>query len=132
MMMPANRYKAVAQNTASRERLLVLLLQRAHACMEQAVVLLDEKSGEKNGKKADEAIDKALAIVTELTDTLDPAKGAAVCTALGDIYAFVTWKLIAGQRSRASAEVAAAARSFRPIVEAFESAVSQMGAGHAG
>ena len=126
MMMPANRYKAVAQNTASRERLLVLLLQRAQACMEQAVVHLDEK----NGKKADEAIDKALAIVLELTDTLDPTKGEAVCTALGDIYAFVTWKLIAGQRSRSSAEVVAAARSFRPIVEAFESAVSQMGASH--
>ena len=127
-MMPANRYKAVAQSTASRERLLVLLLQRAQTCMAQAVDLLDAK----DGKKADESIDKALAIVTELIDTLDPNKSTAVCNALGDIYSFVTWKLVAGRRSRASADIVAAARAFRPVVEAFESAVAQMGAGHAG
>lgn len=130
-MMPARRYQAVAQNTASRERLLVLLLQRAHALMEQTAVAFEV--GE--AKKADDALDKTLAIVTELSDTLDPSKGQALCTALGEVYAFVIWKLVQAQRSRSADDVRAAGRSLRPIVEAFEAAVAQasgQGAQHGG
>jgi flagellar biosynthetic protein FliS len=124
-MMPARRYQAVAQNTASRERLLVLLLQRAHALMEQTAVALENSEA----KLADDALDKALAIVTELSDTLDPSKGQALCTALGEVYAFVIWKLVQARRSRSADDVRAAARSLRPIVEAFEAAVAQVGTG---
>ena len=69
-MMPARRYAAVAQTTASKERILVLLLRKALSSMEIArAALVDDE------KKSDEAFDRALAIVAELEATLDPRRG---------------------------------------------------------
>ena len=124
-MTPARRYTAVAQNTASKERLLVLLLRRANVHMETARELLVSDRA-----KSDDALDKALAIVAELNDTLDPQRSDALCRSLADVYAFVTWRLIRARAARDVSDVEAASRAFRPIVEAFEHAVEQTGAQH--
>lgn len=125
-MMPARRYAAVAQTTASKERTLVLLLRKALSSMAIAreFIVADPV-------KADAAFERALAIVAELNDTLDASRGDALCRSLADVYAFVTWRLTrAMMNERDVADVDAAVRAFRPIVEAFEQAVEQVGAAH--
>ncbi len=121
-MMPARRYAAVAQTTASRERTLVLLLRKALSSMEIAreFVLVD-------AVKADAGFDRALAIVAELNDTLDASRGDALCRSLADVYAFVSWRLTRAMGERDVADIEAASRAFRPIVEAFEQAVDKVG-----
>lgn len=128
-MMPARRYAAVAQTTASKERTLVLLLRKALSSMEIARASLAPDGGAPpDDAKADAAFERALAIVAELNDTLDPARGDALCRSLADVYAFVTWRLTRAQSARDPGDVVAAVRAFRPIVEAFEAAVEQVGA----
>lgn len=118
-MTPARRYHAVATQTASSERLLILLFHAALSSMEQARHLMDN-----DRPAATTMIDKALAIVQELQGTLDMARSPAITTQLADVYAFVIWRLIAARNRGASDAVAEAIRAFAPIVEAFDGAVT--------
>lgn len=121
-MLHARRYQDVAQSTASRERLLVLLLRAALTSMEtvHAAFLSPESAPP---KRVADALDKAQAIVAELQATLDPRQAPALTATLADVYAFVAWRLTTAQTSHEAADVADAIRSFLPIVTAFEQVV---------
>jgi flagellar biosynthetic protein FliS len=118
-MTPARRYHAVATQTASRERLLILLLHAAQTSMEQARTLL---TGEAT-PMAMPHIEKALAIVQELDATLDHSRGRQVTGPLSDVYAFVVWRLIQARNGLQAKPVDEALRAFAPIVEAFDAAI---------
>jgi flagellar biosynthetic protein FliS len=118
-MTPARRYHAVATQTASRERLLILLLHAAQSSMEQARALL----GREPTATAITHLDKAMAIVQELDATLDHSQGRHITGPLSDVYAFVVWRLIQAKNRLQSTPVEEALRAFGPIVEAFDAAI---------
>jgi flagellar biosynthetic protein FliS len=125
-MNHARRYQAVAQTTASKERLMVLLMQKAHTAMGQAAEALATADDAGAKKRADDALQKAMDIVVELLSTLDPNASAAVCDTLSNVYSFVLLRLLQAQRGRNPNDATAAARAFHPIVQAFEEAVAQV------
>ena len=71
----ARRYHAVATETASSERLLILLMHAALSSMEQAKALFEEQG---DAKRIDELLHKALNIVQELQSTLDVSRSASI------------------------------------------------------
>jgi flagellar biosynthetic protein FliS len=124
-MNHARRYHAVATQTASRERLLILLLHAALSSMQQARALLSEGA---TPERATPHLDKALAIVQELQATLDQSQSPAVTGPLADVYAFVIWRVVTAKSNHRAADVEDAVRAFAPIVDAFDVAI---GVGHA-
>ncbi len=127
-MLHARRYKDIAQTTASPERLMVLLLRAALSSME-IVHAGFCKPGVLPAKKVSGALVKAQDIVFELQATLDQRRAPALCAALDDVYAFVSWRLIKARKTRDPVDIAAAIRCFSPIVHAFETAVGGSDAG---
>jgi flagellar protein FliS len=125
MMNPAARRYAQAQReTASPERLMVLLFEAAVRNIRSGVAALDA------GKPADatRALTRATDIVVELHATLDRAKAPELCDQLAEVYRFVCQRLGAAALSRDARAAREAERAFTPIAEAFASAVQGIGA----
>jgi flagellar biosynthetic protein FliS len=118
MMAGAARYTKTQTQTASKERILLLLLNAARKQM----FLADGELGMERPMKAADHVRKAIDIVAELRVTLDHTKAPDLCRHLDDVYGFVLARLhivLRGDR----AALNDARKVFTPIVEAFEQAL---------
>lgn len=121
-MHAARAYHRAAKETASRERLMVMLFETALRHMRQAATLLEEQQA----FQALPLLTRASDIVAELASTLDAEKAPELAQTLGDLYLFVAQRLgRAGAFHEASA-AREAERAFAPIVEAFQQAVASL------
>ena len=120
----ARRYAQAERETASPERLLVLLFQAALRNIRAGVTALEE------GKPGDagRAFGKASDIVIELHATLDRQKAPELCDQLAEVYRFVCHRLGAAALSRDVRAAREAERAFAPIADAFEKAVASVAA----
>jgi flagellar protein FliS len=122
-MNPAtSRYAQSQRETASPERLMVLLFQAALRNIRVGTTHLS------SGKPTDavRALLKASDIVVELHATLDRSKAPQLCDQLADVYRFVCNRLNAAALSRNVRAAREAERAFAPIAEAFEAAVASL------
>ena len=124
MLPAARRYAQAQRETASPERLMVLLFEAALRNMRSGAAALDA------GKvpEATRALTKATDIVVELHATLDRSKSPELCDQLAEVYRFVCQRLGAAALSRDARAAREAERSFAPIAEAFAQAVQAIGA----
>jgi flagellar protein FliS len=121
MNAPTRAYARATQETASRERLMILLFEAALRHMRHAAALLDE------GKlEALPLLTKASDIVAELAATLDSRRAPDLAATLGEVYTFVAERLAHGAVHRKAAPVREAERAFAPIVEGFQHAVASL------
>lgn len=120
-MNAVKRYQQTQQTTASPGRLLVLLLHAAIKNMRIAAEELDAKKP----LEARTVINKANDIVMYLQSTLDHAVAPEMCENLDSVYGFVSLRLSAALLSNDSGKVREAERVLLPVVEAFETAVTQ-------
>jgi flagellar protein FliS len=116
----AHAYQRTQSETASPERLLVLLFQATRKHM--AVAEESLKKGEPKG--AEVPLRRAIDIVTELNATLDPRAAPALVEQLSSVYAFVLGRLFAASRGDQKA-LADARRAFNPIADAFQQVAGQ-------
>lgn len=124
-MNPATaRYAAAARQTASPERLMVLLFQAALRHLRAGVAALEAGRGAEGAT----ALTKASEIVVELHAALDTSKAPQLCADLGEIYRFVSLRLNAAALSRDPRPALEAEKAFLPIAEAFEKAVDSLAA----
>jgi flagellar protein FliS len=121
-MLAIKRYAQTQNETASKERLMVLLFEAALRHMRRARASLE--SG--RVAEAGPALNKAGDIVAELLATLDHSHAPALCRQLSDVYIFVADRLIAAGGSKNPVAVREAERVFTPIAEAFSTAVAQL------
>ena len=126
-MLAIRRYANTQNETASKERLMVLLFEAALRHMRRAASALE--SG--RASEAAPGLARAGDIVAELLATLDHSKAPQLCRQLSDLYIFVADRLIAAGGSRNPVAVREAERVFAPIAEAFASAVASLGGGAA-
>jgi flagellar protein FliS len=106
-MIPATRRYAQAQReTASPERLMVLLFEAALRNIRSGATALE------TGRTAEAtpALMKASDIVVELHATLDRSKAPELCDRLAEVYRFVCLRLSAAAFAQAVQAVGAAAR----------------------
>ena len=122
MNAAARRYHAVATQTASGERLMILLMHAALSSMQKAKAKLEVDAADADGE-AEALLTKALDIVQHLQATLDVTRAPTVTKPIVDCYAFVVWKLVAGRNQKDAKAVGQAAQVFAPIVDAFDHAV---------
>jgi flagellar protein FliS len=120
----ARRYAAASRETASPERLLVLLFQTAVRNIRAGAAALE--AGDAAGTRS---LVKASDIVVELHATLDTGKAPELCAQLADVYRFVCKKLGDAALSRNPRAARDAERALAPIAEAFETAVARVAAG---
>ena len=122
-MSYARRYTQAQAETASPERLMVLLFEAALRHMHSATT--DLEAG--RFAQAEPSLTRAGEIVTELLGTLDPSKGAPdLCDTLGELYKFVNGRLVAAALHRDAGKAAEAARVFAPVADGFREAVARL------
>jgi len=123
-MYSTSRYKEISAETASPERLLVMLFDAALKNIRNGIAAL-----EGNGPEATAALTRASDIVVELHSTLDRSKAPELCDQLAEIYRFVSLRLIKSVTARDPVSAREAERALVPIAEAFKEAVAQVAAG---
>lgn len=121
-MSVARLYTRTQNETASKERLMVLLFEAALRHMRTAGTALSAKKP----AEANVALSKASAIVTELLSTLDRTKAPELCDHLAAVYTFVADRLIKALTDRDAKWVKEAERAFEPIALGFAEAVKQL------
>jgi flagellar protein FliS len=121
----ARRYAQAQRETASPERLMVLLFQAALRHIRSGAAALE--SGQQ--AEAGRALGRASDIVVELHATLDRPRAPELCDQLGEVYRFVSQRLGAAALSRDARAAREAERVFAPVAEAFERAVASLAAG---
>jgi flagellar protein FliS len=124
-MTVIRRYAAAQNETASSERLMVLLFQAALRHMRTAAAALE--AGQVS--QANVALSKATDIVVELHATFDAARHPKLAENLGLVYRFVCERLISANLKRDAKLAREAERVFLPVAEAFATAVAQITAG---
>ncbi len=122
-MNALHRYKSTQNETASRERLMVLLFEAALKHMRTGAQALA------GGRRAEAttSLSKASDIVAELEATLDPRHAPELCKNLSSVYRFVCTRLTSAAISGSLEAAQDAERAFAPIAEAFVTAVAQAG-----
>ncbi len=126
-MHVAHRYERARNETASPERRMVLLFEKALRHIRAGALALEA------GRAADaaEPLTKATEIVAHLDATFDRQRLPAVAESVGAVYRFTCQRLVtalAGRDPRAARE---AERVFAPIADAFAAAVAQTRTGAA-
>jgi flagellar protein FliS len=123
-MSHARRYAQSSAQTASRERLMVMLFERALQGMRSGAAALE--SG--RVAEANRALSNALDIVVELHATLDREKAPALSDQLGEVYRFVCTRVGEANLNRDPRLAREAERAFAPIADGFARAVASLGA----
>jgi len=116
------RYLQAERETASPERLMVLLFQAALRAMRRGIAALEGG----DARTANAELSRALEIVVELHASLDTSKAPELCARLGEVYRFVCLRLGEGNVRRDPALARDAERAFAPVAEAFAQAVAQL------
>jgi flagellar protein FliS len=121
-MTYARRYAQAAAGTASRERLMVMLFEKALSEIRAGAAALDD-GRPVEGRRA---LGHALDIVTELHATLDATRAPELCDLLGQIYVFVCGRLGEACLRGDAALAREAERAFAPIAHGFSQAATMV------
>ncbi|HMN69474.1 MAG TPA: flagellar export chaperone FliS [Bdellovibrionales bacterium] len=89
MKNPYQKYKETSVQSASKEKLLLLLYEGAIRFMKQAAIAIDKKDIAGRGMNIGRAFD----IVNELNNTLNHEAGGAIASNLEQLYMFVSEQL---------------------------------------
>lgn len=120
--MRANAYAKTQAETASKERLMVMLFEAALKHIRTGATALEQQ----RPGDAVVPLTKANDIVVELRSTLDVKHAPELCGHLADLYLFVCTRLMHASVARDAVAAREAERVFAPVVEAFATAVSSL------
>lgn len=119
----AMKYARTQRETAGPERILVLLLEAALRHTRLAAAALEEK----RDTDAVASLTRAVDILAELHATLDTARAPELCENLGELYRFISARLLEACATKRVEPVRVAERALAPIVEGFAGAVASLG-----
>lgn len=118
-MIPSHAYAKTQAETASKERLMVMLFEAALRHIRAGAAAIEQ------GRAGDAMVPltKANDIVAELRATLDVKRNPEVFEPLADLYLFVCGRLLQATLKKDAGAAREAERVFAPIVDAFATAV---------
>jgi flagellar protein FliS len=119
----ANRYASTQAETASRERLMLLLFETALRHMRAAAAALEQG----RAAEAHAGIARSGDIVALLHASLDHSRSPELCDRLGEVYRFVCQRLLDANVERDPRAIREAERAFAPVAEGFAGAVAALG-----
>jgi flagellar protein FliS len=121
-MIAAARYRKTQSETASKERLMVLLFEKALQDLRSSIDLLEKK----RGGEAVYALTKASDIVQYLRGSLDERFSPGLVARLKDLYGFVAARATLAAIRRDVKLAREAEKVFAPLVAAFAQAVQEV------
>jgi flagellar secretion chaperone FliS len=121
-MYAAKKYAQATQETASKERLMVLLFEAALRHMNTAAAELDKN----NAMAARIPLRKSMDIVLELDRTLDDRQAPELAEKIRAVYDFVAKRLLQASVQNQAKLAHEAAKAFAPLVEGFSTAVASL------
>lgn len=124
-MSYAHRYAHTQAETASRERLMVLLFEAALKHMRTAAAALER------GRPAEArpGIARSGDIVALLQASLDHSRAPELCDRLSEIYRFVCQRLLQANVDTDPRALREAERALAPVAEGFAGAAASLSAG---
>jgi flagellar secretion chaperone FliS len=122
MVPAANRYREIQQQTASKERLMVLLLEAALKHLRAGADALEAG----RVKEAHLPLTRANDIVVELHSTLDRSQAPELCDRLAEVYRFVSFRALRAITGRDPVPAREALKALEPIAEGFAGAVAAL------
>jgi len=121
MKSAAQKYKQTSVQSASREKILLMLYEAAIRFMKQALLAIDRKDIADRGQNIGRAFD----IINELNNTLNHEAGGDIAKNLEQLYMFVTEQLTkanaTGQRKPLEDALKVIETLYSGWVEAIES-----------
>jgi flagellin-specific chaperone FliS len=124
-MIAYRRYAQTQIETASRERIMISLIQAVSRNMKSAIEFFETGQA----TKAVPLLTRASDIVLYLARTLRPTpESQELCQTLSKIYLFVALKLTCSATGRDVKLVREAQRAFQPIADGFTVAVEKFNA----
>jgi len=126
-MNAIRRYAQASNETASPERLMVLLFQAALRHIRAGATALEAS----RFREANAALARAAEIVAHLDASFDAARAPQLARTIGSVYRFVCQRLLSANLKRDAALAREAERAFAPLADAFAAAVQQTAAGSA-
>ena len=121
-MRAIRAYKFQQTETASRERIMVLLLEGALSRIRLAITALEKNEN----APAQEALARATEIISVLLGALDRSIAPELCDKLTDLYTFVNSRLLASAGNLDPQAAKEAERVFSPLVDGFRGAVEKV------
>jgi flagellar protein FliS len=121
-MSYARRYVQSSAQTATKERLMVMLFEKALQGIRSGAAALDTG----RPSQANRDLSRALEIVVELHATLDRSRAPELCDQLGEIYRFVCTRIGQANLRRDASLAREAERAFAPLADAFAQAVASL------
>lgn len=117
-----NKYKTTSVQSASKEKILLMLYEAAIKHMKQAVVALENK------KLADKglSIGKAYDIVMELMNTLDHKVGGEIAKNLENLYIFVTDELTKANMNNSIENLQSAIKVMETLYTGWQQAIEKL------
>jgi flagellar secretion chaperone FliS len=124
-MNPVKRYAQAQSSTASPERTMILLFESALRHIRAGADALE------SGRAVDAGhpLTKAAQIVAALDASFDAARFPSLAKNLGSVYRFVCQRLLLANLKRDPRMAREAERVFRPVADAFSTAVETVKAG---
>ena len=121
-MISVNKYAQTQKETASKERLMVLLFEAALKHMRKGAEALEK------GRTQDAApsLERATDIVLELHRTLDTTQAPDLAEQLVSVYEFVEMRLTQAKFGHNPKLAREAERAFAPLVDGFSQAVASL------
>ena len=117
---PYKAYQKTQVTTASPEKILLLLYEGAIKFCKLAIVKMREKNISEKGKY----ISKALAIISELMNTLDHEVGGQLAADLENLYMFMMDKLIEGNMNNKVEDIEAVERLLVTLFQGWKDVVN--------
>lgn len=121
-MNPAQKYKKTAVESASRERLLLMMYEGAEKFIKRAIVACEQKQIAERGMNIGRAFD----IISELNNTLDHKVGGEIATNLEQLYFFITEKLTKANISGDVQHLKEALKIVETLHSGWKQAVSEL------
>ena len=118
-----NAYREVSVQTASRSKLVVMLYEGAIRFLRESVAAIETKDFERKRH----AIDRAVAIVQHLQDTLDMDKGGEVAVNLSRLYSYITSRIFEGSAKPDTAPLEEALKLLGVLLAAWEEMANNEG-----
>jgi flagellar protein FliS len=124
-MIPVRRYAQTQVTTASRERVLKLLMEAVPRRIAAGIAAIEGGEKLKGGKE----LLAASNIVLELERTLDARAAPELCETLARIYRFVALRLSNAALKKDPRLAREALTAFQPIADGFIRAIEELAAG---
>jgi flagellar protein FliS len=122
MKSAAQKYKATSVQSASREKLLLMMYEGAIRFVKRAILACEQKNIAERGVN----IGKAYDIVLELNNTLDHKVGGDIARNLEQLYMFITDKLTQANIKGDKAPLEEALKILETLYSGWQQAVEKL------